>query len=45
MNTTKQIEAKQTRLNKLYLRGSITKTELRDMLRDYAQFIVRYFRG
>lgn len=43
MNTTKLIEQKQTRLNRLYLQGSITKTELRDMLRNYAQFIVRYF--
>jgi len=43
MKTTKLIEIRQTRLNRLYLQGSITKTELRDMLRDYAQFIIGYF--
>lgn len=41
MKTKKLIEAKQARLNMLYLRGSITKTELRDMLRSYAQIVCR----
>lgn len=41
MNAVKRIEAKQTKLNKLYLQGSITKTELRETLRSYAQLVCR----
>lgn len=37
----KEIEAKQTVLNRLYLQGSITKEQLRIRLRDYAQFVWR----
>lgn len=43
MNIVKRIEQKQTRLNRLYLQGSITKTELRDMLKGYARFVCQYF--
>lgn len=43
MTIVKLIEAKQTRLNMLYLQGSITKAELRDLLGSYAQFVCRYF--
>jgi len=43
MKTVKLIEAKQTRLNRLYLQGRITKEELRENLRSYARFVIRYY--
>lgn len=41
MKVVKLIETKQTRLNRLYLQNSITKTELRETLRSYAQLVSR----
>lgn len=45
MRTIKELEKKQTRLNRLYLQGSITKKELRDNLRSYAQLLCRVMEG
>lgn len=43
MKTVKLIEQKQTRLNRLYLQGSISKNELRENLRSFAQVVARYY--
>lgn len=43
MNAIKEIKAKQTVFNRLYLLGCISKAELRRRIRDYAQFVWRIY--
>jgi len=42
MKTVKLIEKKQTRLNRLFLQGSISKEQLRESLQNYAQFVAKH---